>query len=108
MATIKEVARRAKVSVGTVSNVLSGAVPVSAKLREGVLNVVRELDYHPNHIARSLKIRQTKMLGMVVTDITNPFFPLMVRGAEDAAWKPSYMLISLNTQDHPRRERRVI
>ena len=108
MATIKEVARRAKVSVGTVSNVLSGAVPVSAKLRERVLGIVRELDYHPNHVARSLKIRQTKMLGMVVSDITNPFFPLLVRGAEDAAWSHNYMLITLNTDDQVERERQVL
>jgi LacI family transcriptional regulator len=108
MATIKEVARQANVSVGTVSNVLSGAVPVSSELRERVLAVVRELDYHPNHVARSLKIRQTKMLGMVVSDITNPFFPAMVRGAEDAAWMHHYMLITLNTDDQLDRERQVL
>jgi LacI family transcriptional regulator len=108
MATIKEVARRAHVSVGTVSNVLSGAVPVSEALKERVLQVIRELDYHPNHVARSLKIRQTKMLGMVVSDITNAFFPQVVRGAEDAAWKHSYMLITFNSDDQPERERQVL
>jgi len=94
--------------VGTVSNVLSGAVPVSSKLRERVMAVVKELDYHPNHIARSLKIRQTKMLGMVVSDITNPFFPQAVRGAEDAAWARNYMLITFNTDDQLDRERQVL
>jgi LacI family transcriptional regulator len=108
MATIKEVARRAKVSVGTVSNVLSGSVPVSQALRDRVLQVIRELDYHPNHVARSLKIRQTKMLGMVVSDITNPFFPLMVRGAEDAAWEHHYMLLTFNCDDQVSRERQVL
>ena len=107
MATIKEVARRAKVSVGTVSNVLSGAVPVSDSLRERVMRVIRELDYHPNHVARSLKIRQTKMLGMVVSDLTNPFFPQVVRGAEDAAWKNDYMLLTFNCDDQVDRERQV-
>ena len=94
--------------MGTVSNVLSGAVPVSSKLRERVMAVVKELDYHPNHIARSLKIRQTKMLGMVVSDITNPFFPQAVRGAEDAAWARNYMLITFNTDDQLDRERQVL
>lgn len=108
MATIKEVAHRARVSVGTVSNVLSGAVPVSERLKERVLRVIQELDYHPNHVARSLKIRQTKMLGMVVSDITNAFFPLVVRGAEDAAWKHNYMLITFNSDDQPERERQVL
>ena len=108
MATIKEVAKKARVSVGTVSNVLCGTVPVSEKLRERVQNVIRELDYHPNHVARSLKIKQTKMLGMVVSDITNPFFPQMVRGAEDAAWKHSYVLLTLNSDDRVERERQVL
>jgi LacI family transcriptional regulator len=108
MATIKEVARRANVSVGTVSNVLSGAVPVSESLKQRVLDVVRELDYHPNHVARSLKIRQTKMIGMVVSDITNAFFPQVVRGAEDAAWKHNYILITFNSDDQPERERQLL
>src|SRR5690349_1387424 len=108
MATIKEVARRAKVSVGTVSNVLSGTIPVSEKLRDRVMQVIRDLDYHPNHVARSLKIRQTKMLGMVVSDLTNPFFPLLVRGAEDAAWKNDYMLLTFNCDDQVEREQQVL
>jgi LacI family transcriptional regulator len=108
MATIKEVARRAGVSVGTVSNVLSGSIPVSERLKRRVLDVIRELDYHPNHVARSLKLRRTKMLGMVVTDITNPFFPQMVRGAEDAAWKHNYILITFNTDEQLERERQVL
>jgi LacI family transcriptional regulator len=108
MATIKEVARRANVSVGTVSNVLSGAVPVSHALKQRVLDVIRELDYHPNHVARSLKIRQTKMIGMVVSDITNAFFPQVVRGAEDAAWKHNYILITFNSDDQADRERQLL
>lgn len=105
--TIKEVARRAKVSVGTVSNVIGGTVGVSQGLRERVLKAVRELDYHPNHVARSLKIRQTNMLGMVISDITNPFFPQLVRGAEDAAWKHNYVLTTFNSDDQPERERQI-
>jgi len=108
MATIKEVARRARVSVGTVSNVLSGAVPVSDKLRKRVHRVISDLDYHPNHVARSLKIRQTKMLGMVVSDLSNPFFPQVVRGAEDVAWKNHYMLLTFNSDDKVERERQVL
>ncbi|HWB98356.1 MAG TPA: LacI family DNA-binding transcriptional regulator [Bryobacteraceae bacterium] len=106
-ATIKEVARRARVSVGTVSNVISGTVGVSQVLRERVLTAVRELDYHPNHVARSLKIRQTNMLGMVISDITNPFFPQLVRGAEDAAWKHNYVLMTFNSDDQPEREKQI-
>ncbi|HPQ15895.1 MAG TPA: LacI family DNA-binding transcriptional regulator, partial [Bryobacteraceae bacterium] len=104
MATIKEVAKRARVSVGTVSNVMSGAVSVSAALRERVERAARELSYQPNHVARSLKSRKTQTLGMVISDITNPFFPLMVRGAEDAAVKRGYLLNIFNTDDHVERE----
>jgi LacI family transcriptional regulator len=108
MSTIKEVARRAKVSVGTVSNVLSGTVTVSPDLRSRVDAAVRALDYHPNHVARSLKVRNTKTLGMVISDITNPFFPQMVRGAEDGAFAHGYFLITFNTDDRVERERQVL
>jgi LacI family transcriptional regulator len=107
VATIKDVARRAKVSLGTVSHVLGGRVPVSAELRERVDRAIRELDYHPNQNARNLKSRRTGTLGMVISDITNPFFPLMVRGAEDAALKSGYLLTVIDTDDQLERERSV-
>lgn len=108
MATIKEVAKLAQVSVGTVSNVLSGTIPVRPALRDRVLRAIEKLDYHPNQVARSLKIKQTKMIGMLIPDITNPFFPLLVRGAEDFAFSRGYLLVTLNTDDHVDRERQVI
>lgn len=108
MATLKEVAKRAKVSTGTVSNVLNGTARVSDLIRERVSAAIKELEYHPNHVARSLKIRATKMLGMIVSDITNPFFSQMVRGAEDAALKRNYLLLTFNTDDHVEREKQVL
>src|SRR5689334_8997451 len=99
MATIKEVAKRARVSVGTVSNILSGTPAVSPELRERVERAIADLNYHPNHIARSLKSRRSHTLAIVVSDITNPFFPLVVRGAEDAARKLGYLLTIFNTDD---------
>lgn len=107
MATIKEVAKLAGVSVGTVSHVLSETVPVSITLRERVWEAIRKLDFHPNHVARSLKVRETKMLGMVIPDITNPFFPLVVRGAEDGGLESGYTLVTFNTDDQVAREKRV-
>jgi LacI family transcriptional regulator len=108
MATIKEVAKKAKVSVGTVSNVLSGSSRVSPASRERVTKAIRALDYHPNHIARSLKTRQTNLLGMVISDITNPYFPLVARGAEDAALEHGYSLVASNTDHQIEREKRVL
>lgn len=107
MATIKEVARRAGVSVGTVSNVLSGLPTVTFDLRERVERAMRDMRYQPSQVARSLKIKQTHTLAMVISDITNPFFPLMVRGAEDAAAERGYMLSIFNTDDDLERERQV-
>ncbi|MGD0578268.1 MAG: LacI family DNA-binding transcriptional regulator [Bryobacteraceae bacterium] len=108
MVTIREVARQARVSVGTVSNVLAGSVSVRPELRRRVEEVMRALDYHPNEIARSLKTRQTKTLGMVISDITNPFYPQIVRGAEDAAMLHGYLLFILNTDENTERERRAL
>jgi LacI family transcriptional regulator len=105
--TIKEVAVRAGVSVGTVSNVLNGAAPVSVELRERVLKVIADLNYHPNHTARSLKSNRTKMIGMVISDIVNPFFPLLVRGAEDAALQHNYLLVTFNSDSQVDRERNL-
>ncbi|MFN7993124.1 MAG: LacI family DNA-binding transcriptional regulator [Bryobacteraceae bacterium] len=108
MPTIKEVAKRARVSVGTVSNVLGGSVPVSPAIKQRVLKAIEALDYHPDHFARSLKTRQSHMIGMVIPDITNPFFPQLVRGAEDAALRQNYLLITFNTDDQVDREKRVL
>lgn len=108
MATIKEVAKKAGVSVATVSNVLNKRLPVSAPLRERVLKAARELDYHPDFIALSLKARQTRTLGMVIPDISNPYFPLLVRGAESVALARDYLLITINTDDDVERERKAL
>ena len=80
MATIKEVARRAGVAVGTVSHLLTGAASVSPERRQRILDVMRELNYQPNDIARSLKLSRTHMLGMVVADIRIPSFPRWCAG----------------------------
>lgn len=108
MTTVKEVAKRAGVSVGTVSNVLTGTTAVSSALRERVLAAVRELDYHPDYVARSLKLRHTMMLGMIISDVTNPFFSSLVRGAEDAALERNYLLLTFNTDDRVEREKRAL
>jgi len=108
MPTIKEIAKRARVSIGTVSNVINNSAVVSPRRRERVLATIRELDYHPNHVARSLKVKQTRMLGMVISDITNPFFPQLVRGAEDVALRHNYLLITFNTDDKIDREKQVL
>src|SRR5438445_12906600 len=99
MPTIKEVADLAGVAVGTVSHVITGSVPVSEPLRRKVHAAIRELDYHPNHVARSLKTSKTRTLGLIVPDMTIPYFPKLIRGSEAAARYPGYSLIAVNSHN---------
>ncbi|HET6217122.1 MAG TPA: LacI family DNA-binding transcriptional regulator [Acidobacteriaceae bacterium] len=108
MSTIVEVAKLADVSIATVSNVIRGTRRVSPKLTERVQAAIHELNYSPNEIARSLKVRQTRMLAMVLPDITNPFFPEIIRGAEDTAFGRGYFLVTANTDEQIGRERRIV
>jgi DNA-binding LacI/PurR family transcriptional regulator len=108
MPTIREVARLAGVSVGTVSHVISNSVPVSEELTARVNSAIRALDYHPNHIARSLKTSQSRTLGIIIPNITIHFFPRVVRGAESAVWEHDYSLITLTTDDDLARQNGAI
>jgi LacI family transcriptional regulator len=69
---------------------------------------IRELDFHPNEIARSLKVNQTYMLGMVLPDITNPFYPEVIRGAEDRALERGFLLVAANTDEQIDREQHIV
>lgn len=108
MSTIKEVAELAGVSIGTVSHVIGGSVPVSIGLREKVLAAISQLDYHPNHIARSLKTRTTRTLGIVVPDMTIPFYPQVIRSAEAAARALGYSVIAVNSDDSTIRQKEAL
>ena len=104
-ASIYDVARESGVSVFTVSAVVNKKAHVGKRLRESVEAAIRKLNYRPNLIARSLANRRTHTIGMIVPDIGNPFFPLVVRGAEDAAQKHGYNLLLCNSDDILDKER---
>ncbi|MBS1823275.1 MAG: LacI family DNA-binding transcriptional regulator [Acidobacteria bacterium] len=106
--TQKELAKLAGVSSGTVSNVISGSTKVSERSRQKVLEAIKELNYQPNLIARSLRTNRTRTLGIVVPDITIPFFPKIIRGAECAARERGYFLIVLDSEGSPDRESDMI
>lgn len=106
--TQKELAKLAGVSAGTVSNVISGSAKVSERSRQKVLEAIRILNYQPNLIARSLKTNRTRTLGIVIPDITIPFFPKIIRGAECAARERGYFLIVLDSEGSPEREAEMI
>ncbi|HEY8846050.1 MAG TPA: LacI family DNA-binding transcriptional regulator, partial [Candidatus Limnocylindrales bacterium] len=103
-ATITDVARLANVSTATVSRVLSGGGGARDETRDRVLVAARELGYRPSGVARSLRQRATRTLGLIVTDIENPFFPELVRTVEDAAREMGYAILLCNASDDPERE----
>jgi LacI family transcriptional regulator len=104
MATIKEIAKAAGVSIGTVSNVLNGLATVREHARKRVLEAVEELGYQPSMLGRALRKEKTNMIVMIVPDITNPFFPAAVRGAEDVAFQNGYRLVLCNSDNDSSKE----
>jgi DNA-binding LacI/PurR family transcriptional regulator len=103
-ASIYDVARESGVSAFTVSAVINNKSHVSKKLRERVEAAILKLNYRPNLLARSLAKQKTHTIGMIVPDIVNPFFPMVVRGAEDAAQKNGYNLLLCNSDDNLEKE----
>src|SRR5271166_3633105 len=108
MPSIKKVAEMAGVSVGTVSHVITGSVNVSEPLRLKVQAAIRQLNYHPNHVARSLKTSKTRTLGIMVPDMTISFFPQVIRGAETKAREHGYSLIAVNSRDDCDRQKELL
>lgn len=104
MASIKEVARVAGVSTATVSRVLSNGAHVRPEVRERVMAAVEQLSYRPNLLARSLRSQQSNTIGLIVSDIRNPFFTAISRAVEDTAYDQGYSLLLCNTDEDPDKE----
>ena len=104
MPTIKDVAKLARVSYSTVSNVITNSRPVSSKARAGVEAAIKQLNYLPSGVARSLRHRTTSTIGLLISNITNPFFAELARGIENACYRNSYSVILCNSEDDPIRE----
>lgn len=105
MARLKDVADRAGVSTATTSRVLTGKGYVSDELRHRVLLAVEELNYSPDGVARSMSQRRTHTIGLVVSDVTNPFFTAVARGVEDIGQQRGYSLVLCNTDENLAKER---
>ncbi|HEX4487807.1 MAG TPA: LacI family DNA-binding transcriptional regulator [Terriglobales bacterium] len=97
--TMRDVARLAGVSTSTVSAVLNASVPVSPARKKRVMDAMAALDYHPDAVARGLKTGKTNVIGVVVPDITNAFYPEVVRGVEDAARKAGYAVLLCDSNE---------
>ena len=107
-ATIRDVARRAGVSIATVSRVVNGVATVDAALAERVRAACAALHYQPNRAARALAGHHSAIIGLLVTDLQNPFFMEIVRGVEDVAQRNGYLLVLGNSCEDPGKERRYV
>jgi LacI family transcriptional regulator len=103
--TIKDVAKQAGVSTATVSRVLNNDPRVTPAYRQAVLDAVSELDYRRDRIARNLRVRHSQIIGLIISDIQNPFFTSVVRGVEDVAHDNDYTVILGNSDEDPLKER---
>ncbi len=108
MATIKDVAARAGVSISTVSHVLNHTRRVSDEATRNVLEAVNALNYAPNSVARSLKVNHTRTIGLLVTASANPFFAEVVKGVEDYCFSQGFSLILCNTENQLERQRHYL
>ena len=101
MPTIRDVARLANVSLGTVSKVIGGKGTVRPKLAQRIQSAMQALDYHPDQVARSLRVRRTDTIGVLVSDVTNPFFTSIIRGIESEARIHGYSVILCDSNEDP-------
>lgn len=106
--TIKDVANRAKVSTATVSRVLNGNYPVSEEVASRVMKVIKEMNYHPDAVARSLKNKKTFIVGVVVSDISNIYFMEMAKGIENIISSEEYNIIFSSTNDEEDKEEKIL
>lgn len=106
--TIQDVAARAGVSAMTVSRVINQPARVAPATRERVEQAIRELGFVPNALARGLLRGRTHTVALLVSDIGNPFFTQIVRGAEDVAQRNGYTVILANSDEAPEKERQYV
>ncbi len=105
---IHAVADRAKVSIATVSRTINHIPTVNPKLAKRVWEAIRELNYFPNTQARALVSGRSRMLGLIISEITNPFFPELIQGFEDVAVENGYEILIGSTNYEPDRMQRCI
>src|SRR6266513_745989 len=105
---LREIARRARVSTATVSRAINHVSTVNPQLAKRVWKVVDELGYFPNTQARALVSGRTRLLGLIVSEITNPFFPELIQGFEDVAVENGYEVLIGSTNYDPDRMKTCI
>jgi LacI family transcriptional regulator len=106
--SLRDVAKSAKVSVGTVSNVLNRPEIVAEKTLNRVRETIKELGFVPNGFARQLRFGNSRTIGLIVPDVSNPFFTEVARGVEDGANKRDYAVFLCNSDESVQKEERYI
>lgn len=106
--TINDVAKAAGVSRQTVSRAMNDKGEISEETKERVLTAVRQLGYRPNRMAQSMVTRRTGTVGLIFSDILNPFFPEVARGVQDVAREQEYNVFLCNTDDDPKVETQIL
>jgi len=104
VATVKDVADLAGVSTATISRVLNNHPQVADETRSKVLWAMEQLNYQPSRVARRLRMEASQILGLIISDIANPFFTSVVRGIEDVAYANGYSLFLCNSDEDPAKE----
>jgi DNA-binding LacI/PurR family transcriptional regulator len=104
--TLVDLAREAKVNVSTVSRALNGRVGVRQEIRERVLEAAARMNYRPNLVARGLVTGKSNVIGLLVSDIRNPFFAEVARGVEDAAYQAGHEIVLCNSDLDPVKQMR--
>jgi DNA-binding LacI/PurR family transcriptional regulator len=108
MIGLEDVARAAGVSLATASRALHRPTMVASATRERVQQAAQELGYRPNVLARSLRTRGSRTIGLIVTDILNPFHATLAKGVQDAAEQEGYTVLMFNSDEQPAKERRAL
>jgi LacI family transcriptional regulator len=108
VATIKDVARVAGVSIATVSATLNGTARVSEKHTQRVWDAVRAVGYTPHAIARSLRLGHSRSIGLVLGDISNPFFTSLAKAVEARASAAGYLVTLVNSDENPEKEANLL
>ena len=108
MPTISDVAKLAKVSVATVSRYLNDSGYVGIKSRESIEVAIKDLNYIPSEVARSLSTKQSDIIGLIIPDIKNPFFPELARAVEDTAFEYGYTVILCNSDENADKEKHYL
>src|SRR5438105_1571665 len=104
MATLKDIAAALGVSVATVSNVFNGRPNVGCATRQKILRVAKQMEYRPNRAAQAMRTGRTRAIGLVLPDLTNPFFPELAQAVENTARSRGLLVCLVDSQSRPEAE----